>query len=105
MLGLSVAVLCLIHCLLFPVLMVLPLGFEHAAYVDAAFLLIGTVVVYRVTRTMESKTLKYSFWTAIGLIAVSVMLDILFHIHSPLIYIGATLLITAHIINFKNHKH
>lgn len=103
--GISAAVLCLIHCLLFPVLMIIPLGLEHDAYIDAAFLLIGAVVVYRVTANMESKKLKYTFWTAIGLIATSVLLDMLFHIHSPLIYIGAALLITAHIINFKNHKH
>lgn len=106
-LGISAAVLCLIHCLLFPVLMIIPLGLEHEhdAYIDAAFLLIGAVVVYRVTANMESQKLKYTFWAAIGLIAVSVLLDMLFHIHSPLIYIGAALLITAHIINFKNHKH
>ncbi|MFT3901946.1 MAG: MerC domain-containing protein [Niabella sp.] len=104
-LGISAAVLCLIHCLLFPILMVIPLGIEHDAYIDSAFLLIGAVVVYRVTNNMESKKLKYTFWIAIGLIAVSVLMDLLFHFHSPLIYIGAALLITAHIINFKNHRH
>ncbi|GAB3414121.1 MerC domain-containing protein [Niabella aquatica] len=104
-LGISAAVLCLIHCLLFPVLMVIPLGIEHNAYIDATFLLIGSVVVYRVTGNIASKKLKYTFWAAICLIAVSVLLDLIFHIHSPLIYIGAALLITAHIINFKNHKH
>ncbi len=104
-LGISAAVLCLIHCLVFPILIIIPLGLEHDAYIDAAFLLIGAVVVFRITRNMVSKKLKFTFWLAIVLIAVSVLLDLLFHIHSPLIYFGAAVLITAHIINFKNHKH
>lgn len=105
MIGLSAAVLCLIHCLLFPVLMIIPLGIEHDVYIDAGFLLIGAAIVYRITGSLQSKRLKLTFWTAIGFITASVLLDMLFHIHSPLIYIGALLLIIAHIINFRNHKH
>ncbi|WP_394365431.1 MerC domain-containing protein [Niabella yanshanensis] len=105
LLGISAAVLCLIHCLLFPVLMLIPFGFAHDAYIDLGFLLIGTAVVYNVTRNISSKSLKIAFWLAIGLISISVLLHLLFHIHSPLIYVGAVVLITAHLINFKNHRH
>lgn len=107
LLGISAALLCLIHCLLLPVLMIVPLGLEHNhnAYIDLGFLLIGAAVVYQVTRTVKSKWLKGIFWAAIGLIGLSVLLDIAFHFHSPLIYPGAVLLIAGHVINFKNHKH
>jgi len=105
LLGISAAVLCLIHCLLFPVLMIIPFGFAYDAYIDLGFLLIGTAVVYNVTRGITSKSLKIAFWSAIGLIAMSVLLHILLHVHNPLIYVGAAVLITAHLINFKNHKH
>lgn len=105
MLGISAAVLCLIHCLVFPLLMIIPFGFDHDVYIDMGFLLIGAAVVYNVTRTVRSKWLKITFWSAIGLIATSVLIDLLFHYHSPLIYIGAIILVTAHVINFKNHKH
>lgn len=104
-LGISAAVLCLIHCLFFPVLMIISSGIENSAYIDAGFLVIGILIVYRITTNIKSKKLKYTFWTAIVLIAVSVLLDLFFHIYSPLIYVGAVLLIMAHIINFKNHKH
>lgn len=105
LLGISAAVLCLIHCLLFPVLMIIPFGFAHDVYIDLVFLLIGTAVVYNVTRRISSKSLKIAFWAAIGLIAISILLHLLFHVHNPLIYVGAAVLITAHLINFKNHKH
>lgn len=105
LLGISAAVLCLIHCLLFPVLMIIPFGLAHDAYIDLGFLLIGTAVVYNVIRSVASKILKIVFWLAIGLIAISVLLHLLFHVHNPLIYVGAAVLITAHLINFNNHKH
>ncbi|MBV8327233.1 MerC domain-containing protein [Chryseobacterium sp.] len=103
--GISAAVLCLIHCILFPLLLIIPLGISHNPYVDLTFLIIGTVVVFRVTKHVANRWLKFLFWISILLIAVSVLADFIFEVHVPLIYAGAAGLITAHIINFKNHKH
>lgn len=103
--GISAAALCLIHCIVFPLLMIIPLGISHNPYIDLAFLIIGAVVVYRITRNMDSKWLRFLFWASIILISVSVLADLIFEIHIPLIYAGAVGLITCHIINFKNHKH
>lgn len=103
--GISAAVLCLIHCIIFPLLLVIPLGISHNPYIDLAFLFIGAVVVYRVTRTMKNNRLQFLFWVSLLLISVSVLADLLFEVHLPLIYLGAAGLITAHLINFKNHKH
>ncbi|MDN5479404.1 MAG: MerC family mercury resistance protein, partial [Chryseobacterium sp.] len=41
--GISAAVLCLIHCIAFPLLMIIPLGISHNPYIDMAFLVIGAV--------------------------------------------------------------
>ncbi|KMQ61631.1 MerC mercury resistance protein [Chryseobacterium angstadtii] len=103
--GISAAVLCLIHCIAFPLLMIIPFGISHNPYIDLAFLLIGLVVVYRITRTMPHDWLKLLFWTSILLISVSVLADLIFEVHIPLIYAGAAGLITGHMINYKNHKH
>ncbi|KFE99024.1 MerC domain-containing protein [Chryseobacterium luteum] len=103
--GISAAVLCLIHCIAFPMLMIIPLGISHNPYIDIAFLIIGAAVVYRVTKNMELSWLKLLFCNSIILITVSVLADLIFEIHLPLIYIGAAGLIAGHIINFKNHKH
>ncbi|REC76485.1 MerC domain-containing protein [Chryseobacterium elymi] len=103
--GISAAVLCLIHCIVFPLLMIIPLGISHNPYIDLAFLIIGAVVVYRVTKNIASIWLKLLFWASLILILISVLADLIFEIHIPLIYAGAAGLITGHIINFKNHKH
>jgi len=103
--GISAAVLCLIHCIVFPLLLVVPLGISHNPYIDFAFLLIGAVVVYRVTRTIKNRRLQFLFWASLFLISVSVLADFIFEIHLPLIYLGAAGLITGHLINFKKHKH
>lgn len=105
LIGISAATLCLIHCILFPLMMIIPLGIPHSPLIDAAFLAIGLTVVFRITKTIGSVRLKTLFWVSTALIAVSVGLDFIFHFHSGLIYFGAAGLITAHIINFKNHKH
>jgi predicted membrane protein len=103
--GISAAVLCLIHCIIFPLMMIIPLGISHNPYVDLAFLLIGGVVVYRVTKKVSKPWLKWLFWMSILLISISVLVDLIYEIHVPLIYLGAAGLIVGHIINFKRHKH
>ncbi|MGN7758588.1 MerC domain-containing protein [Chryseobacterium sp. 22532] len=103
--GISAAVLCLIHCVVFPLLMIIPLGISHNPYIDLAFLIIGAVVIYRVTKNITNSWLKLLFWSSIILISISVLADLIFEIHIPLIYVGAAGLITGHIINFRNHKH
>ena len=103
--GISAAVLCLIHCIVFPLLLIIPLGISHNPYIDLAFLIIGGVVVFNVTQKTIHQWLKLLFWLSLTLILISVMTDLIFEVHLPLIYLGAAGLITGHIINFKNHKH
>ncbi|MGG7469688.1 MerC domain-containing protein [Chryseobacterium arthrosphaerae] len=103
--GISAAVLCLIHCIVFPLLLIVPLGISHNPYIDLGFLIIGAIVVFNVTKKTANRQLKLLFWLSILLISISVMTDLIFEIHLPLIYVGAAGLITGHIINFKNHQH
>lgn len=103
--GISAAVLCLIHCIVFPLLMIIPFGISHNPFVDLAFLIIGAIVVYRISKKIQNKWLKVLFAVSILLISISVFVDMIFEIHLPLIYLGAAGLITGHLINFKNHKH
>lgn len=103
--GLSAAVLCLIHCIVFPLLIVIPLGLSHHPLVDLAFLIIGIAVVYRISKQTQRIWLKMLFVVSILLISVSVFADMVFEIHLPFIYLGAIGLITGHLINFNHHKH
>ncbi len=104
-LGASAAFICLIHCVAFPLLMVVPLGISHNAYIDLFFFIIGTIIVFWITKKVENRKLRLLFWASILTIGISVGLDLVFHFHSELILIGAFGLITAHLLNFKNHIH
>lgn len=103
-LGISSAGICLIHCLGFPLLTVIPFGLSHDHYIDLLFALIGLIAILRIRNLRQHKNVQYILWASISLIFLSVFMDMLFHFHSPLIYMGATGLIVGHILNFKNHK-
>ena len=102
--GISSASLCLIHCIGFPLLTLLPFGFSHDHTIDAFFACIGIWVVLKIVRSNTSKTIKFILGISIFLIVVSVLIDLLFHIHSFLIYIGGVGMIVGHYLNFKRHK-
>ncbi len=103
-LGISAALICLVHCIVFPLLIFIPIGISHNPYIDLTFLLLGIWSVYKTTRQSNSAVVKNLLWIAVTLIAISVVLHIVFHWHSPLMYIGAAGLITGHFINLKKHK-
>ena len=102
-LGISSATLCLIHCIVFPLLTVIPLGLSHNPYIDLLFALLGLLVVLRVVKT-ASKNVKTLLLVSVSLILLGVAMDILFHFHSNLIFIGGIGMIIGHAINFRNYK-
>ncbi|AZA58617.1 MULTISPECIES: MerC domain-containing protein [Flavobacteriales] len=100
-LGISAATLCLIHCLIFPLLVIIPIGISHNPYIDLAFLIIGAIIAFKICKTTDSKLVIALFAVSLLTILISVVLDALYHIHLPLIYVGSVGLITAHIINHR----
>ncbi|AWG25649.1 MerC domain-containing protein [Flavobacterium kingsejongi] len=104
-LGISSATLCLIHCLAFPLLTLIPLGVSHNPWIDLAFAAIGVFAVAKITKKSHVMAVKVILWSSITLILASVIADLLIHHHSNLMYVGATGLIIGHFINFRAHKH
>lgn len=100
-LGISAATLCLIHCLIFPLLVIIPIGISHNPYIDLAFLVIGAIIAFKICKTTDNKLLIFLFVFSLITILISVILDFVYHIHLPLIYVGSAGLITAHIINHR----
>ena len=101
LLGISAATLCLIHCLIFPLLIIIPIGISHNPYIDLAFLAIGTIIAYKICKSADNKLLIFLFVFSLLAILISIILDFVYHIHLPLIYVGSAGLITAHIINHR----
>ena len=99
-LGLSSASICLLHCLLFPLLTFITLPIEHV-YVDALFALIGMFVFFNI---LKSKTnIKIKMLLLIGNLVVftGIFLHMFFNMDSILVVFGGLIMIFGHLINFK----
>lgn len=101
LLGASAATLCLIHCLIFPVLVIIPIGISHSPYIDFAFWVIGSILAFKVCKKEKSKPISILFVVSLLAILTSIVIDFVFHIHLLLIYFGSVGLIIGHIVNHR----
>jgi hypothetical protein len=102
-LGISSATICLVHCLVFPLLTVLPLGLSHNPFIDLLFATIGLFAVLKIIK--KSTLLVTSILiVSMALIWISVLSEIMLDIHLDLIFIGGIGMIIGHLLNYKLHK-
>lgn len=102
--GMYSAALCLIHCLITPLLFTLPLGISHSPIIDFIFLIVGFIPVLKILIGKSPFTLKVLIFVSFVLIAVAILLESIYHWENSLIYIGAIGLITSHFIHYNSHK-
>lgn len=103
-LGISSASLCLIHCLLFPILSIIPFGFSHSHWIDVFFTCIGIFVVSKIIKTKTTKKIKIILVTSITTITIGVTLETILNIENKMILIGGIGMIIGHFLNFKSHS-
>lgn len=103
-LGISSATLCLLHCIVFPILTVIPFGFSDNAFIDAIFACIGMFVVSKVLMSPATNRVKCILIFSIILIITSVIVELIFDLHTELILVGGIGMIIGHLLNYKNHK-
>lgn len=104
--GIAGSLLCIVHCLLTPVLAVgSSLAVEHHHSVagflrlDYLFILVNGLAVYYATREHKLPLVKGLLWLAFGLFAVSLLLEGTAAAFVWLGYIGSGLLVAGHTIN------
>ncbi|WP_091257477.1 MerC domain-containing protein [Flavobacterium omnivorum] len=102
-LGISSAGLCLVHCLIFPLISILPLGLSHNPYIDLAFASIGLWAVLNIIKKV-SLLVALLLLTSITLIILSVFIEVFLDYHTSLILLGGIGMILGHLINYSNHK-
>lgn len=105
LIGITSSALCLLHCSILPLIMVIPVGISHNIYIDLVFLTIGTYPIYKILKNNINIYIKTLITTSFMLMFLSIIIEHFFHIHLYLIHIGSIGLILGHIINFKHHKH
>jgi hypothetical protein len=104
-LGISSATLCLIHCLIFPLITIIPIGLSHNHWVDLVFAGIGVYAIVGILKSKTSKYIKFILSLSMSLILISVLYTIITHHHTKLLYLGGIGMIIGHLLNFKHHKH
>lgn len=102
-LGVSSAFICLVHCLIFPILTIIPLGLSHNPIIDLLFASIG---IFAILKIMKKSSLLVSAFlvVSISLIWMSILSEIIFEIHLNLIYYGGIGMIIGHLLNYIEHK-
>lgn len=104
-LGVTSASLCLLHCIIFPILTIIPFGFSDNIFIDSLFAGIGMFVVSKILMSNASKTVKYILGISIGIIILNVVLEMVFNICLGLISVGGIGMIVGHFLNFRSHSY
>ena len=102
-LGISSATICLVHCLVFPLLTILPLGLSHNPIIDLIFATIGLFAILKIIKK-SSLLISAILIISMALIWISVLTELFLDIHLDLIFIGGIGMIIGHLLNYKMHK-
>ncbi|PTS89608.1 MerC mercury resistance protein [Flavobacterium sp. HMWF030] len=102
-LGISSATVCLVHCLVFPLLTILPLGLSHNPFIDLLFASIGLFAIFKIIKK-SNLLVSGILVVSMALIWISVLSELILDIHLDLIYFGGIGMIAGHLLNYKSHK-
>ena len=107
LIGIGSSVLCIIHCLLLPVLILAGslAGDTHRwAWLDFVFVFLATLAVYYSTRRLKSAWLRRGLWLTLLVFSVAIV----FHEHHPAslyVSVASSLLLVALHIGSYREKH
>ena len=110
--GALASTLCVIHCLITPVIFIASTCSVHNEYssipkwwinLDFLFLLISFVAIYRSTQTTSKKIMKPALWISWFLLSLLVVNEKMTLLNLPVYftYISATTLAALHLYNLK----
>jgi len=107
-LGIFSAGLCIIHCMLIPVLVLAGLVNEetgsHTHWMDYFFILISGIAVYFATRQMNNKLIGRLMWVSTFWFATSILLHDMFSLALYSSMLASVFLLILHGLNFRQHQ-
>lgn len=104
-LGISSATLCLVHCLVLPLITIIPIGLSHNHWIDLIFAGIGVFALIGILKSETPKYIKLILMVSMGSILWSIFYTIFTHSHSIVLYFGGIGMLVGHLLNFRYHKH
>ena len=108
--GITGSVLCLIHCLVTPVLLMttavmrdehLRIGFLSLDYV---FIGVNIVAVYFATKSSVSLAIKWALWGFLALFTVAILLEGVNGVFQLAGYAASAGLVATHLLNIRQHR-
>lgn len=109
LIGVVSALLCLIHCVAVPVLLVLGALSEglwaHTAVLDYLFIVLALMAVYFATRNQETTLpVRIGLWSSTALFSLAILLHDWFAFALYLSVAASIALLVFHAINYR-HRH
>ena len=108
--GITGSVLCIIHCLVTPVLLVSSSLLQdsplRAGYLslDYVFIGINIVAVYFATRHVVSVPIKRSLWGFLTLFSIALVLEHTIPVFRYVAYAASAGLVISHLVNIRQHR-
>ncbi|MGA0557606.1 MerC domain-containing protein [Larkinella sp. VNQ87] len=108
--GISGSVLCIIHCLITPVLLVsssfLANDTVRVGFLSLDYLFIGVniLAVYFATRHFTTPAIKIGLWFFLSVFAVAILLEDVNESFEYLGYAASLGLVTTHLVNIRLHR-
>ena len=109
-LGIVGSVLCIVHCLVTPVLIMtstlLKNDLVRTSFVGLDYIFIGVnaVAVYFATRHATSPVIKTALWGFLGLFSVALLLESNSRLFEYLTYAASAGLVVTHVLNLRQHR-
>lgn len=108
--GITGSVLCIIHCLATPVLVLSGSLVQHSALrvgylsLDYVFIGINILAVYSATRHYALPAIKRSLWGFLTLFSVALLLEDTAPIFEYIAYMASAGLVITHLLNIRQHR-
>lgn len=108
--GITGSVLCLVHCLVTPLLLMtttlmhdehLRIGFLSLDYI---FIGVNIVAVYFATKSNGSPVIRRALWSFLALFTVAILLEDVHRAFQLITYIASAGLVLTHLVNIRQHR-
>ena len=108
--GITGSVLCIIHCMVTPVLLMTTAAFQDSTLrigflsLDYVFISINIVAVYFATRHHTSPVIRKALWSFMSLFTIALLLEDVDPIFRYASYVASAGLVITHLINIRQHR-
>lgn len=108
--GITGSVLCIIHCLITPVLLLTSSLFQNSALrvgylsLDYVFIGVNVIAVYFATRHYAPPAIKRSLWGFLAMFSVALLLEDTAPIFEYIAYLASAGLVITHLLNIRQHR-